>query len=199
MTRHLGETMRRFAAILLVLGPRMLAAQWGISAEIGVARFSGTSRDSAGARVGPYRPTTFGIRVDRALGAVRLVIAATYAKTGLAGEHGGVAFVQYDVASLWEIAPAVSLRLARFGAGVTAWVEAGPTLDLWDIQNEPRSRVGGQSSLSCEWPLGGRFTGSLRLSGAVSRSMMNPEDAPPGVQRRATRRAGVTLGLRYRL
>jgi hypothetical protein len=196
--------MRTLAAVFALLGvapglPRAAASQWHVSAEIGVARFGGTSRDSAGARVGPYRPTTLGLRVDHELGAARIVLSATYAKTGLAGEHGGVAFVQYDVASLWEIAPEISVRVGRLGSGVTARVEAGPALDLWDIQGEQRRRVGGKTSLALEWPLGGRLAGSLRVSAALSGSILNPEDAPTGVERLSTRRFGVTVGLAYQL
>src|SRR5207249_11342775 len=101
--------MRTLAATLLLLrrglAPRPAAAQWGLSAEIGVARFGGTSRDTAGTRVGPYRPTTFALRVDRALGSARVALAVLYAKTGFAGERNDVAVVQYDVGSLWEFAP----------------------------------------------------------------------------------------------
>ncbi len=81
---------------------RPLPAQWGISAERGVARFGGTSRDSSGATVGPYRPTTFGLRLDRTLGRARVAVDILYAKTGLAGEERGVAVVQYGTGSLWD-------------------------------------------------------------------------------------------------
>ena len=53
------------AAVALAVPGQAGAAQWGLSAEVGVARFGGTSRDSSGATLGPYRPTTFGVRVDR--------------------------------------------------------------------------------------------------------------------------------------
>src|SRR2546430_116792 len=50
------------AAVALAVPGQAGAAQWGLSAEVGVARFGGTSRDSSGATLGPYRPTTFGVR-----------------------------------------------------------------------------------------------------------------------------------------
>ena len=174
--------------LCLTLGPRVAAGQWGISAEIGVARFGGTSRDSSGATVGPYRPTTFALRLDRPLGRTRVAVDILYAKTGLAGEGQGVALVQYGVGSLWEIAPELSLGVARFGAGVEARVEAGPAFDLWDFDGEQRNR-----------PLARALTGSLRVSGVLSASVFDAADAPSGVERRATRRFGVALGLRYQL
>ena len=68
--------MGRLPAILawlgLTLGPPRVAAQWSVSVDVGVARFGGTSRDSAGATVGPYRPTTFGLRLERGSGEIQL-------------------------------------------------------------------------------------------------------------------------------
>jgi len=194
--------MRRLAGAIVVMAlaaapSRSLRAQWGLAADLGVARFGGSSRDTSGTTVGPYRPTTFEVRLDRQLGATRVAVAVLYAKPGIAGERGGVAVVQYDVASLWEIAPEVSLLVARFGAGVEARIAAGPALDFWDFDGEQRNRVGGRAAAIVEWPLARAIKGSLRVSGVVSESVFDAADAPSGVERRTTRRFGVALGLRY--
>jgi hypothetical protein len=193
--------MRILAATCLVVGlaaaPRALSAQWGIAAEIGVARFAGSSRDSSGATVGPYRPTTFELRLDGQLGRPRVALVVLYAKTGIAGEQPGLAVVQYDIASFWEVAPQLSFRLARFGTGVDVRLEAGPALQLWNLDGESRTRVGGRAAAALEWPLARAFTGSLRVSGVLSGSVFDPGDTPDGVERRATRRFGVAVGLRY--
>ncbi len=195
--------MRRLPGTLallgLTLGASPAAAQWGVSAELGVARFGGTSRDSSGATVGPYRPTTFGLHLDRGSGRVRVGVGVLYAKTGLAAEGQGVAVVQNDIGSLWEIAPELSLRVTRFGAGIEARVDAGPTIDFWNFDGERRHRVGGRAAVMAEWPLARAFTGSLRVSGTLSGSVFDAADTPSGVERRATRRVGVAVGLRYRL
>src|SRR5438876_7692801 len=128
------------AAVALAVPGQAGAAQWGVSAEFGVARFGGTSRDSSGATVGPYRPTTFGLHLDRGSGRVRVGVGVLYAKTGLAAEGRGVAVVQNDIGSLWEIAPELSLRVARFGTGIEARVDAGPTIDFWNFDGEQRNR-----------------------------------------------------------
>src|SRR2546423_5213222 len=78
------------------------SAQWGIAAEIGVTRFGGSSRDTSGTAVGPYRPTTFELRLDHGLGPVRGTVCVLYAKTPFAGEQPGLAVVQSDFASVWE-------------------------------------------------------------------------------------------------
>ena len=196
--------MRTLAATLVVVavaaGPWCrLQGQWAIAADIGVARFGGTSRDSSGATVGPYRPTTFGLHLDRGSSRVRVGVGVLYAKTGLAAEGRGVAVVQNDIGSLWEIAPELSLRVARFGTGIEARVDAGPTIDFWNFDGERRNRVGGRAAAVAEWPLAHALTGSLRVSGMLSGSVFDAADTPSGVERRATRRVGVAVGLRYRL
>src|SRR5437764_14860400 len=106
------------AAVALAVPGRASAAQWGLSAEVGVARFGGTSRDSSGATLGPYRPTTFGARLDRELGPVRVGIGLLYARTGLAGEQDQTAVVFYARASLVVADTEVSIRVATFGVCV---------------------------------------------------------------------------------
>jgi len=195
--------MRTLAATCIAVGlavaPRPSSAQWGIAAEIGVARFAGSSRDSSGVTVGPYRPTTCELRVDARLGPPRMAIVVLYAKTGIAGEQPGLAVVQYDIASLWEVSPQVSFLLARFGVGVDVRLEAGPALQLWNLDGESRTRLGGRAATVVEWPLARDLTGSLRVSGVSSESVFDAADTPSGVERRATRRFGVAVGLRYQL
>jgi len=164
-----------------------------------VARFGGTSRDSAGATVGPYRPTTFELRLERGAGRARVAVGVLHANTGLVAEGQGVAVVQYGIGSFWEIAPEVSLGVARFGVGLEARVAAGPAFDLWNFDGEQRNRVGGRTTAVVEWPLARALTGSLRVTGVWSGSVLDPGDTPSGVERRATRRLGVALGLRYQL
>lgn len=183
----------------LTLGPPAAPAQWSVSAEVGIARFGGTSRDSAGATVGPYRPTTLGLRLHRGLGRAQLAVGVLRAETGLVAEGQDVAVVQYGIGSLWEITPEISLGLARFGAGVEARVEAGPAIDLWNFAGERRNRVGGRAAAVVEWPLARALMGSLRVSGVLTGSVFDAADTPSGVERRATRRVGVAVGLRYRM
>jgi hypothetical protein len=176
-----------------------LSAQWEISAEIGVARFGGSSRDSTGTRVGPYRPTTLALRLGRGVGRARVALAVLRAKTGLAAEGPTLAVVQYDIGTLWEIAPEVSVRVASFGTGAEARVDAGPAIDLWDFDGERRSRWGGRAGVSLEWPLARVLAGYMRLGGVVTGSVFDAADVPDGVERVATRRVAVAIGLRYRM
>src|SRR5256884_1415811 len=106
----------------LTLGAPGVAAQWSVSAELGVARFGGTSRDSAGATVGPYRPTTFELRLERGAGRARVAVGVLHANTGLVAEGPGGPGVPHRIRSLWEIAPEVSLRGTPFRPGFEARV-----------------------------------------------------------------------------
>ncbi len=122
-----------------------------------------------------------------------------YARTGLAGEQDQTAVVFYDRASLVEAAPEISITVARFGAGVVTRVAGGPSLDIWDVDGASRTRIGARGAVALEWPLSGRCTGSFRATGVLSGSVMNRDETPAGVERRKTRRGGVSIGLRYRL
>src|SRR5205809_207937 len=75
----------------------------------------------------------------------------------------------------------------------------GPSLAIWDVDGVSRTRVGARGAVAFEWPLSERCTGSLRATAVVSGSVMNRGETPPGVDRRTTRRGGVSVGLRYRL
>ena len=194
--------MRTLAVTWLVAGlvtPGALSAQWGVAAEIGVARFGGSSRDTSGITVGPYRPTTFELRLDRGIGSARVALGVLRAKTGIAGEQSGLAIVQYDIASLWEITPQLSLRVARFGVGVDLRLEVGPAVQLWKVDGDSRTRVAARGAAALEWPLARTLTGSVRVTGVLGGSVFNPDETPPEVERRATRRFGVAIGARYRL
>ncbi len=195
--------MRTLAVALLLFGltlrPRPVAGQWGLGAEIGVARFGGTSRDTNGTRVAPYRPTTFALRVDHALGSTRVALAVLYAKTGFAGERDNVAIVQYDAGSFWELAPDASFRLTHFGAGAEARLEAGPVIGLWKVDGDTRTRMGGRVAGAIEWPIARGLTGSLRVSGVLTGSVFDAEEVPSGVELLSTRRVAVAIGLRYGL
>ena len=70
---------------------------------------------------------------------------------------------------------------------------------MWNFGGERRNRVGGRAAAALEWPLARTLTGSLRVSGTLSGSAFDETDTPGGVERRATRRVGVAVGLRYEL
>lgn len=184
---------------MLVLSlPRPAPAQWAVTCEVGVARFGGTSRDTSGASVRPYRPTTWALRLDRRHSRRRLGIDVLYAKTGLAAERGAVAVVDYDAAWLVEIAPYLATAIGALGGSIEARVELAPVYDVWWLSGDFRMHWGARGAIALEWPLGPRYTGAVRAMGVLGPSVFAPEDVPDYVERRATRRIGVALSLSRR-
>jgi hypothetical protein len=185
---------------VLALGvPRPAPAQWRLALEVGVARFGGTARDTTGATVRPYRPTNWALRLDRGIERIRLGLDVLYAKTGIAAERDGIAFVEYDAAWLVEVAPYFTTRVVALGEGVEVRLEFAPAFDIWGLSGEHHTRWAGRGAVALEWPLGRRFSGALRVVGALSSSIFDPEEFPEDVERQSTRRFGVALSLARRL
>ncbi|PYO80385.1 MAG: hypothetical protein DMD67_00555 [Gemmatimonadetes bacterium] len=72
-------------------------------------------------------------------------------------------------------------------------------VELWKVDGDRRSRVGGRAAAAVEWPIARALTGSLRVSGVLTGSVFDPAEVPAGVERLATRRVAVAIGLRYGL
>jgi hypothetical protein len=128
-----------------------------------------------------------------------VAVTLLHAKTGLAAEGPSVAVVQYDVGTLWEIALETSIRVASLGRGAEIRVDGGPAIDLWDFDGERRNRWGGRAGVSLEWPLARVLSGYARVGGVLTGSVFDAADVPDGIERVATRRVAVAIGLRYGL
>src|SRR5205823_3107133 len=94
--------------------------------------------------------------------------------------------------SLWGLVPGHLRHHRRAVPAHDGRVAPGPRTGV-------RTRMAAQTAAALEWPLAGALTGSLRVSGALSGSIFNADEPPPEVERRATRRFGVAIGVRYRL
>ncbi|MGH7569035.1 MAG: hypothetical protein ACREL9_08715 [Gemmatimonadales bacterium] len=194
----------RLALWLLAAATTQVAGQWSVTLEAGVGRFSGSAEradSTSSTTLGPFRPFTYGVRLARDQGGVRLGLRLLYARCGLAARRGGIASVYFDDMQLVELTPELSVRVLRIGAGGSLRLEAGPALHVWVIEDLPaRTRLAGSAAVAWDWPLADRFAGTLRAGGTLSASVWDPDDGlPAGFSRRATRRLGVALGVRYRL
>jgi len=197
--------MRPFAAvaILLALLAVRAPAQWRVGIEIGAARFGGSARDTANAG-GPsqWRPgdaTTIGLRLERSMGPVGVALRGTYGKPGLTGSGQGLSVSDKTSGESIELATLVAVRVGGIGPSAAVRAEVGPALHLWKFGDDLRWRVGALGAAAYEWPVAGRFTGAIRLEGAVSKSWFEEGDLPPAYDLRLTWRYSVTAGLRYRL
>jgi hypothetical protein len=187
--------------LLVALPLGTLSGQWLVGVDVAAWRFAAVASDTAPG--GPWTTLTGStaatFRVERQATKLRLGLGLVWARSGFATGDADFAVEARDVFRLWEVAPEVALRVAGAGPGATAWVHAGPILDVWLPEGaDTRTRVGGQAGASLAFPLAGRVAGTIRLQGSVTPSVFTEAELPPGFEPRATRRLEVAVGFRYR-
>jgi hypothetical protein len=203
--------MRRCSCLIICIlltgwADDRVAAQerpWGIGIEVGLTRFWGGSEpippnDTPGFR--PYRPTSFGVRVDRRLGRARVGLGGLYAASGLANESDDLTLVAKGGLSWVQLTPEVAYRLATLGPVAELSVFAGPVFDIWlPVDDAGRVRLGGHGGLELLVPLGSGLAGTLRAHGGMGGSLFRDTDVPSDFRTKSMPRAGVALGLRLGL
>ena len=199
--------MRALAVVVVVVlvslptGGEALA-QWRVGLEVGTSRYGGSARDTSSSgsppRFHPGGAPTIGLRVERA-GRLGVALRLSFAKPGLSADGHNLTVTDKSSGELFEGATLVAARVGGIGPSGVVRAELGPALHLWKFGDEIRSRIGALGAVAYEWPVAGRFSGAIRLEGALSRSWFDASDLPPQYERRRTWRYGVNLGLRYRL
>lgn len=193
--------------ILLAVGSSPLTGQWRLGIEVGAARFWGGSLDTGGEQTSfrPYRPTTFGIGLQRQAGRYGVGLRVHYFQAGLALEGPEVVISSEGAFKALSIAPEAAVHVATLGSGNQIRLHAGPIIELWDvIDNGTRTRLGVQGSVSFDVPLGEHFGGVAIAGAAVTPSPYDEGEldlgnGAPTYERRALWRRTFGLGLRYRL
>ncbi len=197
--------MRVRAAVLVLMAVIAVpaAAQWNVGFEINATHYRGSSRaanDSSGpTRVQPANGTTFGVRVDRAIGRERLGLQVSYATVGITAAAPDLTLTDNSSGEVLEGQLLLNFQVVGIGSSGAVRMELGPSLHLWKAEHETRSRAGAVAAAAYEWPIANRFSGAIRLEGMLSKSWFDPGDLPSELERQATWRYGVGLGLRYRL
>ncbi len=178
-------------------------AQWGVGFEISTTHYRGSSRattDSGGpTTLRPGNATTFGVRLDRAIGRARLGLQASYAHVGLTAAAPDLTLTDNSAGQLFEGQLLVNFQVGGIGSSGAVKLELGPSLHLWKSEDETRSRAGAVAAAAYEWPVASRLSGAIRIEGILSKSWFDAGDLPSELERRVTWRYGVGLGLRYRL
>ncbi len=178
-------------------------AQWDVGFEISTTHYRGSSRaatDSGGpTTLRPGNATTFGVRMDRAVGRVRLGVQASYARVGLTAAAPHLTLTDNSVGQLVEGQLLVNFQVVGIGSSGAIRAELGPSLHLWKSDQEMRPRAGALGAVAYEWLVVTRLSGAIRVEGILSKSWFDPGDLPSELERRVTWRYGVGLGLRYRL
>jgi hypothetical protein len=181
-----------------------LAAQWSVSADVGMLRFWGTAIDtvtpSDPSRARPSPSTGYAVRVRRRFGRVGVGIGVLYSKGGVGVEKATIAVEQKGVFKFYEVAPEISFLVATPGPDGAFRLYVGPMLGRWSLEGGTGAkRVGGRGAVALEWSLGGRWVGTLQGEAAVSAGVIQGEDLPAEFAPRATWRRGVSAGVRVRL
>lgn len=208
----LAYLARRFAKLLLAVilsafPSSPLSGQWHIGLWMGAARFWGGSQDNVDGTTSflPYRPTTFGIGLERQAGNCGFGLQGRYFQAGVALVGPEVTVSSegiFKVVSLW---PEVVARIATIGLDNQLRIRAGPLLEVWDIVDlDSRTRLGAQGSVSVDVPLGGRFRGAVTAGAAVIPSPYNEGEldiggGAPTYELRALWRRSFEVTLHYRL
>jgi|SRR5690242_15093532 len=188
--------------VFTVISLSSAAAQWHVGLELATVEFRGATRDSSatpGATLRPDHATMLGIRLGRAFGSFSAALRASMGTPGVAGVAPKVTFTDRTTGRLIEIVPLLGVRAAALGPEGAVRVEAGPAVDLWDIDGDVRSRLAGLVAIAYEWHVAGRVTGAARIESTLGSSIFDPADLPSQLERRPTWRYGMSLGLRYRL
>ncbi len=194
-----------FAAILTALASHSAAAQhrgWGITPEIGFSHFRGTARDEStnpDVSAGPSASTSLGIRLDHAVGRVRLALTLLYEEAGLVEGNGEISVTANNVLKLFALHPELSAPLFQLGKA-SLRVHAGAAIDKWSpAEEDPRTRFGLLAGLSLETPLSGGASLSIRWEATSGRSVLAEEDLPAGFKLHNTFHSRLGLGIRLGL
>lgn len=189
---------------LLLVAGAPAAAQWRVG--FGLARersagFSAGVNEGEQVRFAPHLPLTWAPRVDRFGKRLGASFELRLAEPDLALEGPSVTIVPHGfTTTVFGLRPALALRLANLSRHVAVWTEAGPTLEIWSFSGEdPRGRVSGELDLYLDVGLGGRLSGMVGMSGAVTPSSPFEDDLPDGYSPRTGWRWGVRGALLYRL
>jgi hypothetical protein len=207
MPTLLGRRVAILLAAATIVWCSPLSGQWRVGAEVGAARFWGGSLDTDGNQTSfrPYRPTTLGLGVERQSGRYAAGLQVRYAEASLALEGPERLIAAEGVFTIVSISPELAVRIATLGSGNQLRLHAGPLFERWEIvDQDARTRVGAQGSISLDVPLGGRFDGVALAGVAVTPSPYEEGEldlggGAPTYDLRTLWRRSFALGLRYRL
>jgi len=175
-----------------------LPGQWSLTPEIGLTSFSGSGRDSSGLRMGPTRATALALRFGWASPRLGFGVRVLTGSSGLGASDGRFTVIQEHQVRLIELAGLAAWRVARIGTASHLGLEAGPALALWaPAEASSRSRLGAVVAAVWAFPVSGRLDAAVRFEAALTPSLFDAADLPPGATRRATWRRGVALALAW--
>jgi hypothetical protein len=193
-----------FASVLAAssVSSRSAVAQWSATVEVGADRFWGGSVENAPEHRSfrPFRPTTFGLGIDRRRGKLGMGVKLQYASAGL-GLEGGDAFAAINgVFTRYSVSPEVAYRIGHLGSVNELLIHAGPLFEAWSVTDEETQlRMGIQGALSLSVPFGRRLAGSFTAGAALTPSPFGKDQLDSNYERRALWRRRMAAGLEFKL
>ena len=181
-------------------GPAL--GQWALTAEVGADRFWGGSIENAPEHRSfrPYRPTTFGVGLERRAGRLGAGLRLRYASSSLALEGDDAVVVAKGIFTVYSAAPEIVYQVISVGAANHLVLHGGPLFEVWSVADEDsQARVGIQSAVSFNLPVAGRLAGSVTAGAALITSPFEEGQLDPSFERRALWRRRFAVGLEYRL
>jgi hypothetical protein len=193
------------AALELALASAALAqgtTRWTAQLEVGADRYWGGSVSITDEHRSfrPYRPTVFGIGLERGGKSLGLGLQLRYLEASLGLEGPGAVAAVDGIFQVVSLAPELTYHVATLGPMAELRLHAGPLLEFWDlIDQDAKTRLGAQAAASLDIPLGGRFAGSVLFGLAVTPSPFEAEQLGSGFETSTLWRRRVAGALRYRL
>jgi hypothetical protein len=199
-----SSTLAALMGVGLIYSARCGVAlgQWTLGAEAGSDRFWGGSIETTAERRSfrPYRPTTFGVGVERREGRLGAGLRLGYASASLALEGADAVVAAKGIFTVYGAVAEVVCRIISVGSVNQLVLHLGPLFEVWSVIDEnSETRVGVQGAVSLNLPLGGRFGGSIRAGAAVIPSPFGNAQLDPSFERRPLWRRRFAVGLDYRL
>ena len=196
---------RHWMLLTLLLVPGVSAAQgdrsaWTVTAGLDHLRFSVAARDAAAgsAEAVHLRPTSRAgarVAIGRGHGPWRVELGIGWAVGHVEAANEAVAISDRTLdLSRYRLAFGVERAVARAGSGELA-LAAGPTLDLWSLDGENRTRAGLECALTLRLPLGGALL-DHRVGVGVSGSPLESVDLDQNFALRSLWALSLGLGLR---
>jgi hypothetical protein len=196
--------LRAFTMLIVGLSFSASAAwgQWVVGLEVGADRFWGGTVERAPEHRSfrPYRPTTFGLSIERRPRRLGVALHLRYSQASLGLEGKDAVVAVKGVFKVVSAAPEFVYQISSLGPGNELVVQVGPDFQVWDLADQDgRIRIGAQGVLSLVIPLGGRFGAALSGSAALMASPFNEEDLDTGFSPRTLWRRRFAVALQYRL
>jgi hypothetical protein len=187
---------------LTLLWPALAHGQWALGIEVGSDRYWGSSVELAEQHRSfrPYRPTSFGLGLEKRGHRLGAALHLRYSGASLALEGSDAVVALKGVWDLFHASPELVYRIATLGTTNELRLHAGPVFEVWSVDgDDAQFRAGAQGGVSLRLPLSARFAGVVLADLALTGSPLSQQQTADGYERRALWRRSVGAALQFQL